>query len=250
MRKLTIMKPLDKKIFHLGLIAIAFAYTSCERETPQVAAIDTNFSNSATVQVFNSTVKSARNYIYVDGTPISGAAIAFGAVYPGTAYAFRVPAGSRSFLIKDTLSTSTQVPLNFTQNLDAGKSYTIFMYDTITSTKQSTVANNIVIPTDTTARLRFANFVYNTTPVANVDVYSYRKGNSAPVFANVATGSVTDFISYASMLTDTLYVYAAGTTSPLLVKSVVASLTPSRSYTATYGGSYKATKSISTFATY
>ncbi|HET9824358.1 MAG TPA: DUF4397 domain-containing protein, partial [Chitinophagaceae bacterium] len=187
------MKCLHLGISCLTIAATSFLYISCKRETPQVAAIDTNFSNSATVQVFNATVKSARNYIFVDGSPVSGSGLAFGAVFPASAYAIRLPAGSRSFLIRDTSSTSTQPPLNFTQTLDVGKSYTIFMYDTLTSPKQSAVVNNITIPTDTTSRLRFANFVYSSTSIPNVDVYSFRRGTAAPVFANVANGTVTDF---------------------------------------------------------
>ncbi len=143
-----------------------------------------------------------------------------------------------------------QTPLAFTQNFDAGKSYTIFTYDTITSVKQSTVLNNITVPKDTTSMLRFANFIYNTTAVPNVDVYSYRLGTAAPVFKNVASAQVTDFIPYASGSTDTLYVYATGTTSPLIVKTLVPTLTPTRSYTSAYSGSYRGTKSIATFATY
>jgi hypothetical protein len=181
---------------------------------------------------------------------VSGIVLASGGIFPGTAYSFKVNAGSRSFTIKDTLPATTQVPLTFTQTMEAGKSYTIFTYDTITSTKQATVLNNIVVPTDTSSRLRFANFIYNTTPVANVDVYSYKKGTGAPLFANVATNQVTDFIPYASLQTDTLYVYAAGTTSPLIVKQAVPSLVPTRSYTSAYNGSYRGTKAVTTFATY
>jgi len=133
--------------------------------------------------------------------------------------------------------------------MEAGKSYTIFTYDTITSTKQVTILNNIEIPTDSSARLRFANFIYNTTPVANVDVYSFRKPGTK-VFSNIATNQVTDFIPYSSLQTDTLYVYAAGTTSPLIAKQLVPSLVPSRSYTSVYNGSYRGTKAVTTFATY
>lgn len=239
--------------FALGVSSLV--YVSCDKETPAVANVDRNIGNYANVQVFDATYKSARNYIYVDNKQISGAAMAFGGIYPGTAYSFTVTPGSRSFLIKDTLTTTTQVPLTFTQQVDAGKSYTIFTYDTITSPKQITVANDIVIPTDTTARLRFANMIYSSTPVPAVDVYSFRRGTSAPVFTNVATGTVTSFIPYASGLTDTLYVYATGTTSPLLVKSAIpssGSFTPTRSYTSVYSGSYKvaSARSISTFVTF
>ena len=244
------MKLLQTFILSLVVLATASFNLSCTREVPQVAGTDANFSNSATVQVFSATVKAARNYIYVDGTPVSGTALAYGAIFPGTAYSFKVTAGSHAFLIKDTLPATTQTPLTFSQNTDAGKSYTIFTYDTITSIKQATVVNNITIPTDTSARLRFANYIYNTTVVPNVDVYSYRKGTTTPVFTNVATAQVTDFIPYSSGLTDTFYVYATGTTTPLLVKQLVTGLTPTRSYSSVYNGSYKGTKAVTTFATY
>ena len=181
---------------------------------------------------------------------MSGVAFSYGGVFPATAYSFNIPAGSRSFLIKDTLPATTQIPLTFSENFEAGKSYTIFTYDTITNVKQSTVVNNIIIPKDTSCYARFANFMYDANILANVDVYSYRAGPASPVFANVATGQVTGFIPYASGLTDTLYVYATGTTSPLIFKGPVSSLIPTRSYTSTLTGSYSASKAIATFATY
>ena len=242
------MKFLKIIILSLGMLYVASLYLSCTRETPQIASTR-GVNYTSTVQVFSATVKAARNYIYVDGVPVSGAALAYGGVFPGTAYAFNVGAGPHTFLIKDTLPATTQVPLTFTQTLEVGKDYTIFTYDTITSVKQLTSLNYIVIPMDTTCMLRFANFVYNTTAVPNVDVYSYRRG-ALRVFTNVSTASVTDFIPYASGITDTLYVYATGTVSPLLVKQFVTSLTPTRSYTSVYNGSYKGTKAITTFATY
>jgi hypothetical protein len=254
--KTTTMKFFRKINILIWILAASALCMSCTKETPHIAPRNTDLSNSAAVQVFSATVKATRNYIYVDGTPVSGIALAYGGIFPGTAYSFKVNAGSRSFTIKDTLPATTQVPLTFTQTMDAGKSYTIFTYDTITSTKQATVTNNIVVPTDTSSRLRFANFIYNTTPVANVDVYSFKKGTGAPLFANVATNQVTDFIPYASLQTDTLYVYAAGTilinftTSPPIVKQVVTSTVPTRSYTSVYNGSYRGTKAVTTFATY
>jgi hypothetical protein len=247
------MKLIKIIILNLGIVFVMSLAISCKREAPLTASTFPNLSGSATIQVFSATVKAARNYTYVDGVPVSGAVLAYGGVFPATAYSFKVDAGSRTFLIKDTLPATTQTPITFTQNMDAGKSYTIFTYDTITSVKQATVLNNIVVPADTTSRLRFANFIYNTTPVANVDVYSFRKGGigAAPVFSNIATASVTDFIPYASGITDTLYVYATGTTTPLIAKQLVPSLVATRSYTSIYNGSYKATtKAVTTIATY
>ena len=234
----------------LGVAAVAFLQMSCKRDNPLQATANSDFSGSASVQVFSATVKAARNYVFVDGAPFAAAAFSQGGVFPGTAYSVKVAGGSHAVLIKDTALVTTQIPLTFTQAFDAGKSYTIFTYDTITSPKQVTVVNNIVVPTDTTCRLRFANFVYNTTVLPNVDVYSFKKGTTTPLFSNVATLGVTDFVPYPAGQTDTLYIYATGTTSPLIVKQLVPSLTQTRSYTAVYNGSFKGTKAISTFGTY
>ncbi|HQW85090.1 MAG TPA: DUF4397 domain-containing protein [Ferruginibacter sp.] len=231
------------------VVAFSFAFISCKREAPLTASIETGINTKATVQVYNATVKSTRNFLYVDGNKISGSTFAFGNVFPATAYAFKVDAGSRTFLIKDTLGSTTQPPLTFAETMDAGKSYTIFTYDTLNSIKQVTVSNDIEIPSDTTSRLRFANFIFNTTPVPAVDVYSSVFGNTK-VFTNVATASVTGFIPYPSGKRDTLSVYATGTTSPLIIRLISTGVTPTRSYTTVYSGSYRATKSFALFNTY
>ena len=249
-RKFILMKLLKIIMISLTALIISAANFSCSKETPKVASTENDFANASLVQIFDATVKSTRNYVYVDNVPISGAAVAFGGVFPGTAFAFKVTPGNRNFVIKDTLASTTQIPFTFSEDFSAGRSYTIFTYDTITSVKHLTVTNNIVIPTDTTARLRFADFIYNSSSVPNVDVYSFRKGTTSPLFSNVQTNQVTDFIIYASGLTDTLYVYSTGTTSPLLAKSLLPSLAPQRSYTSVYIGSFKGAKSIATFANY
>ncbi len=270
------MKYIKIIMLNLGIVTLSSLYVSCDKELTLLGTTVPDLSKSATVQVFSATVKASRNYVYVDGVPVSGAVLGYGGVFPSTANSFRVDAGSRTFLIKDTLPATTQTPLTFSQSMDAGKSYTVFTYDTITSVKQATVENNIVVPTDTTCMLRFANFIYNPTAVPNVDVYSYRRisgtpvfastavlnnanvfapvfTGSTPVFSNVATNTVTAFIPYASGLTDTLYVFAAGTTSPLLTKGFITSLTATRSYTSCYNGSYRgalAARVVNTFANY
>jgi hypothetical protein len=245
-----IMKSVKKIIAALGILAACSFYISCSREIPGVAGFNADSSNAATIQVFSATVRAARNYIYVDGIPASGVALAYGGIFPATAYSIKVTPGLRLITIKDTLSTSTQTPINFSQQVALNKSYTIFTYDTVTAAKQLTVTNNIVIPTDTVAMLRFGNFIYNTTTVPAIDVYSFRKGAAAPVFSNVATTQVTDFIRYQSGISDTLYVYATGTTAPLLVKQLIPNLTPGRSYTSVYNGSFRGTKQVSTFVTF
>lgn len=222
---------------------------SCKRDVPVKATTYGGINNQATIQFFSATVKATKNAIFLDGAPFSGSVFSLGGVFPATPYGAVVTPGYRQFIIKDTTPNTTQVPINFTIDMGAGENYTVFTYDTTTSIKQKTVLNNIVVPSDTTSRLRFANFIYKTTPLPAVDVYSSRRGNTI-VFSNVATNSVTDFIPYAAGRLDTLSVYATGTTTPLITRIFVPSLVQTRSYTSVYTGSYLGTKVTSTFANY
>jgi hypothetical protein len=243
------MKHLKIFIIYTGVAAISCLQLSCSKTVvDRISAVDDDFNNKSIVQVVIATVNAARNYVYVEGQPVTGAALSTGSIFPSSGYGFSVGGGLKSFLVRDTLRTSPQVPLTFAENMGAAKHYTIFMYDTITATKQKTVLDNIVVPTDTTARIRFANFIYNSSAVPAVDVYSFIR--SANIFTNVPVTEVTDFISYPSRApVDTLYVMEAGT-SNLLLKVSTATLTPKRSYTFVYRGSHRGTKTSSLYASY
>ncbi len=235
-----------KKYIIVGLSFVSMI--ACKKSSDPVAITETT-AGKATLQVYNAALGTSRNYIYLDNKPIVGSAIGYATLIPSN-FRFSVIPGSRQVLIKDTLATSMQAQLNFTQNFDADADYTIFMYDTSIFIKQKTVKNNIVIPTDTTCRLRFANLVYSPTALPNMDVYSFRRGNTTPLFSNIATGQVTDFIPVASALTDTFYILAAGTTSPIISKIPIPALAQKRGYTSAYLGSLFAGRSISTSLTY
>ncbi len=204
-----------KKIFIYGTFSLLSAglMVSCTKTFDEKTVQQTDFNNSAIVQVYVATVNADRNYIYVDANQVNGAKLISGSLFPSVGYGFNVTPGIKSFLVRDTLSATTQLPLTFSQNLHFRQHYTVFMYDTITSPKQKTVQDNIVIPADTTARLRFANFVYSPVAVPAIDVYSARKQTN--VFTNVAVTDVTDFIQYASGVTDTFYIRPTGTTTNL-----------------------------------
>jgi len=130
------------------------------------------------------------------------------------------------------------------------------MYDTFTAVKQKTVQTNIVIPADTTARLRFANLIYN--PVAlpgGFDIFSTRR--NAVIFSNVRETEVTDYIPYASALTDTFYVRLNGSSANLqnvdtigkpTILNVQAVLTPTRlrSYTLVWRGGFRSSNNRTT----
>lgn len=211
---------------------------SCEKEFEKIVVEDKELDNKAFLKVYNGAVNTNRNFVYIDNVPVTGSILAYGALFPSTGYTATVEPGSRAVVVKDTLASSTQTPVSFTSAFEAGKSYTIFTYDTVNAVKYKMVADQIEIPADTSARLRFVNLIYSSTPLPNVDLYSTRRG--ANIFSNVALAQVTDFIPYASNSVDTLYVRATGTTTNL---TPLFSIRPTekRSYTVVYRGRYGTT---------
>lgn len=218
---------------------LLFTFVACTKEVgKEVATEDTNYSNKSFLQVYNGIVNSARTYVYVDGLPVTGAPLILGSTFPSTPSNIAITSGFREFLIKDTLSTTTQMPLSFGEVLQPGKYYSMFLYDSINNPKKKIVQNSIVMPTDTTARLRFANFIYSPTTAPNMDVFSVKM--QANVFSNVALTNVTDYVPFASVPNDTLIVREAGT---LITVAQLNSYNPirMRSYTVVLRGRYKTT---------
>jgi hypothetical protein len=78
-----------------------------------------------------------------------------------------------------------------------------------------------------------------------VDIYSAKR--QANIFTNVATAAVTDFIPYATDISDTLFVRATGT---LINLTQLNSVLPreKRSYTVVFRGVYQLTTGINTRA--
>lgn len=234
-------------------VAVGAVITSCTKKTDkEVATENFIFNDQAQMQVYNGILNSNRNFIYVDAKPINGATHTYNTVFPGAVgpTSFTVGGGFRAFLIRDTLLTSTQVPMSFGEDLQSGRNYTLFTYDTITTPKNKLVANNIVVPTDTTARLRFANLIYNPSVLASgFDVFSVKR--NAVIFSNVKESEVTDYIPYASALTDTFYIRLNGSSTNLqnldtmgrtVMVNIAATLNPTkkRSYTLVFRGGYRA----------
>lgn len=226
------------------VIVSALLAVSCVKQTGKEVALEqTDYSNKAFVQVYNGTLTSARNYVYVDGNAVTGAALAYAATFPSTPSNFAVTSGFRAFLIRDTSSTIlVQPPMSFAENFEANKNYTIFMYDSVTTPKQKTVMNGIIFPDDTTTRIRFANFIFTKTAVPNVDLFSVKR--NANVFTNVQITDVTNYTPHPSssktVENDTLYVRETGTTNLLATLNGFAPVRK-RSYTLVFRGRYQST---------
>ena len=250
------MKSLNKFTTGLAGLLLMLTSLSCSKSLKETFLTQSNFSNTSQIQVYIPMVNATRNYIYIDGNPITGSTMSTASIFPSSGYAASITGGLRNFLVRDTSSliTATQVPLSFAENMQAGKNYTIFIYDTISAPKQKTVQTDIVIPSDTTARLRLANFVYNPTGIPAVDVYSFIKG--ANIFTNLQVTDVTGFIPYASganvpgaTTTDTLYFRETGTLNQITKQAIT--LTLKRNYTVVLRGSYRSpTKLVSVITNY
>jgi hypothetical protein len=258
------------KLTAIPLIGLGLAFQSCQKTVKTKISENTDFSNSAIAQVYIATVNASRNYVYVDGSVVNGSVMTSGTLFPASGYGFKVTPGIKAFLVRDTLSATTQVPLSFAENMQFGKNYTVFMYDTITSPLQKTVQTDIVIPSDTSARLRFANFTYNPTALPFAfDIFSKKK--NAVIFSNVQLTDVTGYIPYPSGVNDTFYIRPAGsavnlqnftpstTTPPGVYFDMFTTLNPTakRSYTLVFRGGYRtfvtttaSVRTLSTFANY
>lgn len=210
---------------------------SCKRETFKPLATE-NFelSNKAFIRFYNAALSTTKNYLYQGDVPLTGAAVAYGGVFPSSAGFYgTVNSGQQNLLIKDTTTGTTQNQVTVSDNFDAGKRYTIFTYDTATSVKYLAVEDVIEVPADTTARVRFVNLPFSRTDIPNVDIFSVNANQN--IFSNVSPLSTTDFIPYASVQSDILYVRPTGTTTNLdTLSNFVASR--KRSYTFVFKGNY------------
>lgn len=220
------------------LTATSVLALSCKKEFKKLIVEDMQVSNKALLKVYNGAVNTNRNYVYIDNIPVTGSILAYGALFPSTGYTSVIDPGTHSVTVKDTLAGTTQTPITFSSAFEAGKNYTLFTYDTVNSVKYKLVTDAIEIPADTSSRIRFANLIFSSTPLPNVDVFSTRRNLN--IFSNVALAQVTDFIPYESNSVDTIYVRATGTTTNL---TPLFSIRPTqkRSYTIIYRGRYGTT---------
>ena len=231
---------------------LILGFSACEKDTSLYHPEQQDLSKKAMVKVYSSTLGATRNYVYFDNLPVTGAGIAYGNLFPSVSFYAAINAGNKSVEIRDTLLTSTQNAIKFSGNFQAGKYYTIFTYDTLNAAKQVTVEDKIVVPSDTTARIRFANMIYSRAAVPAVDIYSIKR--QANLFTNVPTTGVTDFVPFATDISDTLFVRATGTTTNLTQLNAVLAR-EKRSYTVVFRGVYQLTtgtlaRTLTSFTTY
>jgi hypothetical protein len=170
------------------------------------------------------------------GTTASSFSLAYNGTFPAsTAYSVLTPGSvTFSFVMNRYNTAGNFAPqagdtlFQSTQNLVAGKKYSLFLVDTTEHPGVLAVEDNWTIPAPTNYQLRYANLVAN--PDDRYDVYSIRQvGN---IFTNVGYRQVTNFINLpVPQISDTLIVRMAGTMT--VIDSVKGFLpSPQRVYTA------------------
>jgi len=246
------MERIIRNITALGTLTAVLLISACEKESKLYLSENTDLSGKAFIKVYSATLNATRNYVYIDNVPVTGAGIAYGGLVPSISYYSAINPGTRNIEIRDTLLTTTQTPVKFSNTFDAGSNYTIFTYDTITATKQLVVKDNIEVPKDSTARIRFANLIFARTAVPAVDIFSIKR--QANIFSNVAANAVTGFIPFATDISDTLFVRATGTTVNLTQLNGILPR-EKRSYTVVFRGNYQLTsgtsaRTLTSFTTY
>ena len=242
------------KLFKIitAALCIGMLLNSCKKKFEYVINPDTTLAGKSMVRVYNTALGTSNNFVFVDNININGNQLFYPSLFPSTAYYAAVDAGNRNFVIKDTVPGTIQNNLSFAANLEPGKKYTIFTYDTVTSVKYTIAEDNIVVPTDTTSRIRFVNLVFSSTPVPNVDIFSKKLNTN--LFTNIAVGSVSDFMAYPSSYGDTLLIRETGTVNQLVQVNNV-NLTQRRNYTLAFRGRYQSTsgtlgRTLTTYTTY
>ena len=223
-----------KKYSIYGLVIITLAI-SCTRDYDVKMNEQKDFSSTSFIKVYNGVVAASRNYVYANNQALNGAALSLGSVFPNTTSYSAIHSGLTPIVIKDTQSTTTQTPISFAPTLEAGKYYSVLMYDTVNAVKYKFVEDIIEIPADTSARIRFANLVFSKTAVPNVDLYSANLKKN--LFTNVAIGDITNFLAFPSKKSDSLFVRETGTANTL--NGLVFTPGEKRSYTILFRGRYQ-----------
>lgn len=225
------------KIKLLTIILLVFACVACEREFDETIVENNDLNGSALYKVFNLSPGSKGTMVYVNDSVRSGAALAYGLTFPSSGTGFTLAGGTRNITVRDTFSSTIQPPINESVTVENGRRYYLFLYDTVNAIKRAILASEAGRPLDTSALLSFGNFIFSSTPVANVDLFSVRLNRN--LFTDVTIGQVLDFIPYPSNTVDTLIVRTTGTSVTLASAPFQAA--EKRSYNLVFRGRYQTT---------
>jgi hypothetical protein len=207
---------------------------ACDKNEQLRTAENIGLSGKSFLKVYDATLSSTNVNLKVDGVGYTGIPFTYNGLFPASTTYSIVDPGTRSINISDT-NAIHRIDLTLTNNFEVAKYYTVFMYDTITAPKAKIVADEIVVPTDSVSRLRFANLLHAST--ANVDVFS--KSKNTTIFSNISPLTVTPYMDHPSKKTDTFYLRPVNTVTN--VATLIFTPGEKRNYTLIARGRYGTT---------
>ena len=103
---------LFRYIVSASVLGAILFLVACKKETKFHSVIEEQFPSNAKsqIKVINAAVGTNRNYVYVDGTPVSGVTFLDGGAFPANNYYADIYTGVHAIMIKDTLATGPQTP--------------------------------------------------------------------------------------------------------------------------------------------
>lgn len=218
-------------------------FCACSRNIHDTQIKESDLSSYAQGQFINLSIASNRSAIYVNNNVLNYATIAYRGQFPTLPNtSFIINSGVQTLTIRDTLATAVQPRLSFTYDFTPASYYTIFLYDTVNQAKQLIVPTKIVIPSDTTARVRFAHFSYLPGAAPAIDIFSKLRNEN--VVSGLQYTQVTDFIPYATVA-DSFFVKQTNNPS-IILDTLVFTPARKRSYTLAFRGRYRTAESAAT----
>ena len=177
--------------------------------------------------------------IYVNEKKINGAFLTFNSIFPGTSNLYAaVPVGTQTIrMTVNGVNTPDSASLfAFSKNLVAGKYYSLFVTDSLTSlneSKQMFLTDNFERKDTLHYSIRLVHTIFNDLG-GNIDIYSNRL--AANMFTNISPGTATSYTTQPYTLAlDTLILRRAGTLTEL-ARFNGAVLARERAYTLVYKG--------------
>lgn len=218
---------------------------SCSKKTENIALV-TPTDGYAFIKFgqyspnFRSIVNGRDSFnIYVNEKKINGAFLTFNSIFPGATNLYAaVPSGNQTIrMTVNGVTTPDSVTLfAYSKNLVAGKYYSLFITDSMTSvseSKQMFLSDNFARTDTLHYTIRLVHTIFNDLG-GNIDIYSNRL--AANIFSNVSPGTTTPFSTQPySLALDTLILRRAGTLTEL-TRINGAVLARERAYTLVYKG--------------
>ncbi len=186
-------------------------------------------------------------FVYANGQKLNGNALSYGGQWPSPNVYATIPSGNVEFKIVNARMNLAAVPnvpapiagdtlYTFTQQLDKGKYYSMYMGDTVPFIRFVVKEDVMPVPDYQTYKIRLAHMIMN--PTDTLTLYSRRQ--AAEIISNITHKQVSDWVQLPlPIISDTLEIRKKGsTTTYITVGGTAPSFSPTglRFYTVVLRG--------------